>query len=96
MRKGLRGRRRVGPVCDYAGQRTGVNKGAIRTFGLLAAISCAPALALDDIPKTSGFSGFILVAPGVFNVQSNLIVEGPPLLDDVGNVRIESIFDPPS
>ena len=51
--------------------------------------------AQDDIPKTSGFSGFALLGPGYFNVENSLIVTGSPLLDDVGSPQIESIFDPP-
>jgi len=51
--------------------------------------------AQDDIPKTSGFSGFALLGPGYFNVETSLLVTGSPLLDDVGTPQIESIFDPP-
>jgi hypothetical protein len=54
------------------------------------------ALAVDSIPATSGFSGFILVSPGYFNVESNQIVTGAPLLDDVGTAQIDSIFSSPS
>jgi len=62
---------------------------------LLAGLVGSPALAVDRIPETSGFSGFALVAPGVFGVSSNLIYGGAPLLDDVANSPIESIFDAP-
>jgi len=62
---------------------------------MLAGLPLGAARAIDSIPKTSGFRGFFLAAPGYFNVESNLIVEGPPLLDDVGNTRIDSIFAPP-
>lgn len=55
-----------------------------------------PVLAVDRVPETSGFSGFILFGPAGFDVASNLIVEGSPLLSDVGNTRIDSIFDRPS
>jgi hypothetical protein len=55
-----------------------------------------PILAAEKIPETSGFSGFVLFGVGAFNVESNLIVAGPPLAGDVGNDRIDSIFDRPS
>ncbi len=62
---------------------------------LLGAATVHPVLALDNIPTTSGFSGFGLIGPGYFNVESNLIVTGSPLLDDVSNARIDSIFTSP-
>jgi hypothetical protein len=55
-----------------------------------------PVLAVDRVPETSGFSGFLLFGPAGFDVASNLIVEGSPLLSDVGNTRFDSIFDRPS
>ena len=54
-----------------------------------------PALAADSIPTTSGFSGFVLVSPGYSNVESNLIVTGSPLLDDVGSAQVNAIFSSP-
>jgi hypothetical protein len=70
---------------------------SIRVFGLLVVIGGFPVLAIDAIPEASGFGGFFLIAPGAFDVESNLIVVAePPLLDDVGNGRIESIFEAPS
>jgi hypothetical protein len=65
------------------------------TAVLTIAAAIHPALAVDSIPTTSGFSGFALVGPGYFNVETNLIVTGPPLLDDVGISRIDSIFASP-
>lgn len=73
-----------------------MNKALSWTSVLSIVLTSGPVLAQDDIPKTSGFSGFVLAGPGYFNVESNLIVAGAPLLDDVGNTQIESIFDPPS
>jgi hypothetical protein len=73
-----------------------LKKAALRAIGLLAVITCAPTLAVDQVPETSGFSGFFLVAPAYFNVESNLLVEGPPLIGDVGNTRIDSIFGAPA
>jgi hypothetical protein len=62
-------------------------------IGILASlVALDSAMAVDKIPETSGFRGSVVVLPGYFNVQSNLIVKGPPLLDDVGNTRIDSIF----
>jgi hypothetical protein len=71
-------------------------KGIAGAVVLLVALGCYSALAADDIPETSGFGGFVLIAPGAFDVSSNLIYGGAPLLDDVANTRIESIFDSPS
>lgn len=51
--------------------------------------------AQDHIPETSGFSGYALAIPGVFFVQSNLLVSGAPLLKDVGTKQIESIYQAP-
>ena len=68
---------------------------AFRFCVLVAAVISHPVLGQDSIPTTSGFSGFALAGPGYFNVETNLIVTGSPLLDDVGNIQIDSIFDPP-
>ena len=65
-------------------------------MALVAIASCPALAAIDDIPETSGFSGFFLTGPAGFTVESNLIVEGAPLLDDVGNTQIESTFESPS
>jgi len=73
-----------------------MNNTVIFTSFLLIAFVCGPVIAQDNIPKTSGFSGFVLGAPGYFNVESNLIVTGSPLLKDVGSPQIESIFAAPS
>ena len=62
---------------------------------VLVGIACHSIVAQDDIPKTSGFSGFALLGPAYFNVENSLLVTGSPLLDDVGTPQIESIFDPP-
>ncbi len=64
-------------------------------FFLIALFVNPKLLAQDDIPKTSGFSGFALLGPGYFNVENSLLVTGSPLLDDVGTPQITSIFDPP-
>ena len=51
--------------------------------------------AQDEIPQTSGFSGYVLVIPGVFVVSNSLLASGAPLLDDVGSKQILSIFASP-
>ncbi len=40
---------------------------------LVAVASCPVLAAIDDIPETSGFSGFFLTGPAGFTVESNLI-----------------------
>ena len=49
----------------------------------------------DQIPETSGFSGFMLTGPGIFNISSNLLSTGPPLAGDAGDKQIESIYNSP-
>lgn len=51
--------------------------------------------AQDEIPETSGFSGYVMVIPGVFVVSHSLLASGAPLLDDVGSKQIASIFSSP-
>ena len=68
----------------------------IPVYALLTALMWTPVLAVDRVPETSGFSGYVLFGPAGFDVASNLIFEGTPLLSDVGNTRIDSIFDRPS
>jgi len=73
-----------------------MNRG-LRLGFLAALVICAghPVLAVDKIPETSGFGGFFLIGPAAFEVESNLLVEGSPLISDVGNTQIDSIFAPP-
>jgi len=74
-----------------------LSKAGVCAFALLMVIAGSPALAQDDIPTTSGFSGFFLFGVGYVTVESNLIVTGAPLVGDVGSPTIESIFaKPPS
>jgi len=73
-----------------------LRKTAICALALLIAFAITPVLAQDDIPTTSGFSGFFLFGVGYVNVETNLIVTGAPLVGDVGAPRIESIFAKPS
>ncbi len=66
----------------------------IRTLlAVLLALACAKAQAQDDIPSSSGWSGYLLVAPSYFNVKSNVLVTGPPLWGVVGHANIASIND---
>jgi hypothetical protein len=73
-----------------------LRKTLVLTSLLLILLAVNAAEAQDQIPETSGFSGYGLLGPGYFNVESNLIVTGAPLLSDVGEPQIESIFDGPS
>lgn len=75
-----------------------VMKNALRAsaIGILASlVAVDSAMAIDRIPETSGFRGFVIAMPMYFNIQSNLLVKGPPLIGDVGNTRIDSIFAKP-
>ena len=56
---------------------------------------CTTSQAQDEIPQTSGFSGYVLVIPGVFVISNSLLASGAPLLDDVGTKQIASIFAGP-
>jgi len=56
---------------------------------VLVVVSNRQVMAAESIPTTSGFSGFALVGPGYFDIESNLIAKGPPLLDDVGSAKID-------
>lgn len=74
-----------------------LSKTAVCALALVVTFAVTPALAQDDIPTTSGFSGFFLFGVGYVHVESNLLVTGAPLVADVGTQRIESIFaKPPS
>ena len=64
--------------------------GAMLVFAM-----CTASPAQDQIPETSGFSGYVLVIPGVFVVSNSLLASGAPLLDDVGSKQITSIFAGP-
>ncbi|MCL1595419.1 MAG: DUF2860 domain-containing protein [Actinomycetia bacterium] len=87
----------VRPVRDRVAQTARAREVAICCFTLLIVMTANSVLAIDSIPKNSGFSGFILAAPGSFGVENNLAVRAsPPLLDDVGNPQIASIFESPS
>jgi len=71
-------------------------KAHIAAVTTLLALAWHPVAAQDDIPKTSGFSGFAIAGGAYFNVASNLLVGGSPIvLDDVGDPQIASLFDAP-
>jgi len=71
-------------------------KAVVGILVLTNALAYLPVLAQDNIPETSGFSGYVLAGPGYFSVATNSIATGAPLLDDVGNAQIESIFERPA
>jgi hypothetical protein len=51
----------------------------------------------DEIPQTSGLSGFAIAGVSYWNVADNLLIGGPPVvLNEVSEKRIDSIFDSPS
>jgi hypothetical protein len=85
----------VGHSRIFAGRAATLSKAGAWALAFLFAVAHTPALAQDDIPATSGFSGFILFGVGYVNVESNLIVTGAPLVSDVGSTTIESIFAKP-
>lgn len=64
----------------------------------LLTLAIAPALAQpDDIPETTGFSGYALLSGAYFNVATNIIVGSEPItLDPVSDSTIESIFEAPT
>jgi len=75
-------------------KRPGKKYGGIIAFFFLTLI---PTFlnAQDEIPQTSGFSGYVLAIPGVFVISNSLLASGAPLLDDVGSKQISSIFASP-
>ena len=48
-----------------------------------------------SIPDSSGFSGFVLVGPGYFNIANSFLVSGAPLIGEVGDPVVSSITDAP-
>ena len=63
----------------------------------LLALAWHPVAAIDRIPETSGFSGYANGGVTYWNVASNILVGGSPIvLNDVGESRIASIFDAPA
>ena len=86
----LRGEPGYLPTCVRSRLRL-KNKG-IPAYALLAALMWTPVLAVDQVPETYGFSGYILTGHAVFSVASNLIVQGAPLLSEIGNNNTSSIF----
>lgn len=67
----------------------------VRIFALLLTAVVLPAHAQNLISKTSGFSGYLGLAPAYFSVSNSLLVGGAPLLDKVGDPTIRSIFAAP-
>jgi hypothetical protein len=77
-----------------------INKTRLKKYGKIS-VSCIIIFtsnflqAQDEIPETSGFSGYVLVIPGVFVISNSLLASGAPLLDNVGTKQITSIFASP-
>lgn len=69
-------------------------------FSIIAtvlALACQPVVAQDQIPETSGFSGYANSGVTYWYASSSLLVGGRPIvLDDVSDARIASIFASPS
>jgi len=68
------------------------------SVALLLALVWQPVAAqTDNIPETSGFSGYANAGFTYWNVATNIVVGGSPIvLDDVSETRISSIFVAPS
>ncbi|MBT8294392.1 MAG: DUF2860 domain-containing protein, partial [Eudoraea sp.] len=60
---------------------------------LLVLIPSMVLVAQNRIPETSGFGGYFLTGPGIFQIKSNLLVTGPPLTGNVGDPVINSVFE---
>jgi hypothetical protein len=86
-------------MSDALGAKSRLPSGAVRVIALawvgLTAVT-APLAAQGDVPKTSGFGGFVLFGAGYFDARSNLIATGPPLVANISDARIESIFASPT
>ena len=71
-------------------------KALFSTVATLLALTSQPVAAQDQIPETSGFGGFLNGGVTYWNVASNVLVGGSPIvLNDVGDPQIASIFDAP-
>jgi opacity protein-like surface antigen len=62
-------------------------------FSLAVAMAASPALALDPIPKQSGFSGYIQPGAGYLNIKSNTVAK--VLSFDLSDQRIDDLNDEP-
>ena len=63
---------------------------------ILLTLAWGPTEAQDQIPESSGFGGFFMGGGAYFNFASNMLVGGSPMVrTDVGEPRIESIYDAP-
>lgn len=63
---------------------------------VLLTLAWGPTEAQDQIPESSGFGGFLMTGGAHFSFASNMLVGGSPMVStDVGEPRIESIFDAP-
>lgn len=51
--------------------------------------------AQDNIPDSTGLSGFVLIGPGYSDISTNLVASGSPMIGAVGFKTIASIYDSP-
>ncbi len=71
----------------------------MRVFPALAAVAAAvaaahvPAVALEDVPKEGGFSGYVIVGGGYGSFETNLVAA--TALFDVGEETVVSLGDAP-
>ncbi len=49
----------------------------------------------DDIPDSSGYSGYVIFLPGYIQGATNFLYAGPPMIGEVGNKSVGSIFQSP-
>jgi hypothetical protein len=73
-----------------------MDKRWVITIGVVAVIIVAigfPALAIEPIPKESGFNGYIQPGAGYLNIKSNMVAKASFL--DLSDEEINSIFDEP-
>ena len=61
--------------------------------GIIMALVCSPVSAFEQIPKESGFDGFVRLGGGYSWVKSNMVAGTD--LGDVGQRKISSLTDSP-
>ena len=63
-------------------------------IALIISAMAAPALALDPLPKESGFSGFVNLGAGVGSVESNFLARISGIDVDLGDDTIDNLDSP--
>jgi hypothetical protein len=66
---------------------------ALWVFCLAAVLAASPALALDPIPRQSGFSGYVQPGLGYLNMKSNMVAK--VLSFDLSDKKISDLGDDP-